>query len=181
MSRSIEPDRPHRPSSLVRRRLAFAGALLLVALPLPAADAVAQQDDREAVLATVDRLFDGMRANDGDMVRSVFVEGATLISTENPQGEPATRLIPTERFAQAVDGATIPWDEPVWDPIVQVRDHLATVWIKYAFYAGDDFSHCGVDTFILARQAGGEWKIAALADTRQTEDCEMPPDRAPGA
>jgi hypothetical protein len=37
-----------------------------------------------------------------------------------------------------------------------------------------------VDTFILARQADG-WKIASLADTRQTEDCEMPPDREPGA
>lgn len=139
-----------------------------------------EQADRAAVLAVVDRLFDGMRANDGEVVRSVFVEGATLVSTENAEGEPMTRLIPTEGFAQAVGNATIPWDEPTWDPIVHVRDHLATVWVKYAFYAGEEFSHCGVDAFILARQPDGEWKIAALADTKQREDCEMPPDRDPG-
>ncbi len=168
------------PSTLTATARALVGGLVGLAGLLAAGGASAQQDDRDAVLAVLDRLFDGMRTNDGDMVRSVFVEGATLISTENDEGDPMTRLIPTDRFAAAVDQATVPWDEPIWEPMVHIRDHLATVWAKYAFYAGEDFVHCGVDTFILARQADG-WKIASLADTRQTEDCEMPPDREPGA
>lgn len=188
MSRPIHRYRPHRTSPHDRAGDRFSGpcriasvCLLALAGLAPGAALTAQQTDedadRAAVLAVVDRLFDGMRANDGEAVRSVFVEGATLVSTENAEGEPMTRLIPTEGFAQAVGNATIPWDEPTWDPIVHVRDHLATVWVKYAFYAGEEFSHCGVDAFILARQPDGEWKIAALADTRQREDCEMPPDR----
>ena len=183
MTRSTAKNGRPRIRLHAPRRLAPIGLLALTGL-LPARALLAQEtdqeEDRTAVLAAVERLFDGMRANDGEMVRSVFVEGASLVSTENREGEPVTRLIPTDGFAQAVDEATIPWDEPVWDPIVQVRDHLATVWVKYAFYAGQEFSHCGVDAFILARQPDGEWKIAALADTRQREDCEMPPDRGPG-
>jgi len=179
MSHSTPRGRRPPPTPGAWRRLVPIGLIALGGLA-PAGDVLAQEDDRTAVLAVIDRLFDGMRANDGDMVRSVFVEGASLVSTENAQGEPATRLIPTEGFAEAVDNAEIPWDEPIWDPIVQIQDHLATVWVKYAFYAGEDFSHCGVDAFILARQPDGEWKIAALADTRQREDCEMPPDREPG-
>jgi hypothetical protein len=73
-------------------------------------------------------------------------------------------------------GGTEVWDEPVWDPVVQVRDNLATVWIKYAFYLDGEFSHCGVDAFMMARTGDG-WKIIALADTFQQEDCELPPER----
>jgi len=153
--------------------LAFAAAALV---PRPARGQ--EDDERAAVLAAVDVLFDGMRANDGDMVRSAFAEGAVLISTER-DGAPATQLMPFEQFASAVDGATREWDEPYWDPIVRVKEYLASVWIKYAFYLDGEFSHCGVDAFLMARGPDG-WKIAALADTRERDNCELPPDRQRG-
>lgn len=134
------------------------------------------EEDVQAVLAVVQRLFDGMRANDGAMVRSTFAEGALLISTEDRTGAPAVRYIPVERFADAVDAATTPWDEPIWDTMVHVQEHLAMVWTKYAFYLGEELRHCGVDAFLLGRTPDG-WKITALSDTRQTEGCETPPGR----
>jgi len=149
----------------------------LVAAAFPAS-AGAQQGDREAVLAVVDRLFDAMRANDGDGVRAVFADGASLISTEGPDGSPRIAYIEIERFATAVGGGTEPFDEPYWDPIIQIQDNLATVWMKYAFYLGEEFSHCGIDAAMLARGPEG-WKIVALADTRETANCELPPDRQP--
>jgi len=135
-------------------------------------------EDQQAVLATLERLFDAMRTNDGDLARSVFAEGAVLISTEDPDGEPATRVSPVTGFIQAIDGATAEWDEPFWDPVVHVHDHLATIWTKYAFYLDGSFSHCGLDAVILARSTEG-WKITALADTRNRnkQDCEDPPGR----
>ena len=63
----------------------------------------------------------------------------------------------------------------MWDPVVQIRDNLATVWVKYAFYLDGEFLHCGVDAFMLARTNDG-WKIVSLADTSQKENCEMPPE-----
>ena len=132
--------------------------------------------DEAAVLATVQRLFDGMRANDGEMVRSVFADGAVLIRTEGGAGEPSTAVAPATGFINMVASATAELDEPFWDPVVQVQDHLATVWTKYAFYLDGEFTHCGVDALILARSDDG-WKIAAIADTRESENCELPPGR----
>ena len=152
---------------------------LVGVLGLGAAGVQAQASDEEAaVMAVIDRLFDGMRANDGGMVRSAFVDGAYLIGTEGPDGSPRTSYLSVEDFATTVGNSTRPWDEPYWDPIVQIRDHLAAVWIKYAFYLDGTFSHCGVDALILT-QTGEGWKIAALADTRERDNCELPPDRQP--
>lgn len=169
-----------RPSVRPRSRHAWVAAALFGVLGTSAAALEAQStaEEEAAVLAVVDRLFDGMRANDGDMVRSAFVDGASLISTEGRDGSPQTRFTPIDQFAEIVGNATQPFDEPYWDPIIQIQDHLATVWIKYAFYLGETFSHCGVDALILTRTADG-WKIAALADTRESDNCELPPDRQP--
>jgi hypothetical protein len=154
-----------------------AACLLAIAAPVPAA---AQDDaDRAAVLAVLDRLFDGMRAHDGDMVRSVFADGAVMIGTEAGDGAPRTTVRPAEGFAQAVADGEGVWDEPYWDPIIHIQDHLATVWTKYAFYLGEEFSHCGIDAVILGRGPDG-WKIAAVADSRERENCELPPDRPGG-
>ena len=47
------------------------------------------------------------------------------------------------------------------------------VWAKYAFYAGEQLSHCGVDAFQLVKGAEGG-KIFHIADTRRREGCETP-------
>lgn len=174
------PSFETRPFRHVRPRL---GRALLTCATLGLAVAVAPaqaQDhdaDRQAILATVDRLFDAMRTNDGEMARSVFAEGAVLIQTESGDGSPATAVRPATGFIAAIAGATDEWDEPYWDPVVQIQDHIATVWIKYAFYLNGEFMHCGVDALILARSADDGWKIVALGDSRERENCELPPGR----
>ncbi|MDX1577655.1 MAG: nuclear transport factor 2 family protein [Gemmatimonadota bacterium] len=158
----------------MKRSLNAALALLIGAASFaPALVAQDRAEDERAVLATLERLFDAMRANDAEMAGSVFADGAVLISTER-QGRPATNIVPAESFVAAIGNATAEWDEPFWDPIVQIQDHLATVWTKYAFYLDGEFTHCGVDAVIMARGEEG-WKIAALADSRETEECELPP------
>lgn len=132
--------------------------------------------DEAGVMETVERMFEGMRTNDGDMVRSVVAEGAMLINTEDGQGTPAVSYVPMTSFADMVDNAEQPLDEPIWDSVVHIHDHLATVWTKYAFYFGETFSHCGVNAFLLAHGADG-WKITAISHTREQENCELPPGR----
>lgn len=139
----------------------------------------AQQDmegDREAVLEVVRRLFDGMRARDSAAVRAVFHAEARLVATGEQDGAPSIRVVPADAFVAAIGSGDEEWDEPFWDSVVQIEDNLATVWTKYAFYRAGEFSHCGVDTFLLARTEDG-WRIVSVADTRQREGCELPPDR----
>ena len=129
---------PQHAARRLRRPVggAFVALVLLFGGTAPAS---AQTDDEAAVLAVIDALFDAMRANDGDGIRSVFVDGASLILTEAPDGSPVTRYIPVEQFASSVGNSTSSLDEPYWDPIVQVRDHLASVWVKYALYVDGEF------------------------------------------
>lgn len=137
----------------------------------------AQTTPEGDVLAVVRRLFDGMRAGDSAMVRSVFAAEARLVSTDTREGQPTVRVTTADAFVAAVGRPhDAIWDEQIWDTEIRVDGNLAAVWTKYAFFLGDRFSHCGVDAFHLVRRTDG-WKIVDLADTRQREGCAMPPGR----
>ncbi len=114
----------------IRRAISTVAAMVLIATPVQGQET---PSDREAVLAVVQTLFDGMRARDADVVGGVFHEGAQMFRAPQVGGDGTVRSGSTEGFVNAVGGGTEVWDEPVWDPVVQVRDNLATVWIKYAF------------------------------------------------
>jgi len=141
---------------------------LLVLSPAPAR---AQADDRAAVLATVHRLFDGMRAGDSAAVRAVFHPAALLATAVVRQGAPALQVDTLESFIRAVGtphGEV--WDERIHGEEVRIDGPLASVWAEYSFHSGGRFSHCGVDAFQLARGADG-WRIIVLSDTRRREGC----------
>ena len=128
----------------------------------------------DEVLAPIHRLFDGMRAGDSSMVRSAFHPIARLVTTFYRDEKPAHHVSTIDDFARAVGTPHEKvFDERTWDIAVDIRDNLASVWMKYAFYLGDDFSHCGVNSFELFATDEG-WKIMHLADTRRKDDCEMP-------
>jgi Putative lumazine-binding len=118
--------------------------------------------ERQAVLATIHRLFDGMRNGDSAAVRAAFHPSAYLATAlQSPTG-PVLRVDTLEAFVRAVGS---PHDEEV-----RIDGPLATVWTEYSFFAGARFSHCGVDAFQLARTGEG-WRIIALTDTRRREGC----------
>ena len=131
-------------------------------------------DDAEAVKQVVVDLFDAMRAGDGEAVAALFTEGAILESMGESEDGPVKRVTPIDNFAQAITGPHERMlDERIWDITVHVNQRLATVWTKYAFYLGEEFSHCGVDSIVLFKSAEG-WKMTYLADTREREGCEIP-------
>lgn len=168
------------------RGLGLVALLSLPLVPAPAAaqeaeekeveeeDAVEAADESEAVLAIVERLFDGMRAADTTMVRSVFHPGARLVATGMREGGPVVALVPVDRFVASIgEPREEVWDEKIWDSEVRIDGNLATVWTPYAFYRGTELSHCGTDAFQLARTASG-WRIVQVADTRRREGCLVP-------
>ena len=153
------------------RRLALITVSLLV-MPLGSLRA---QESADAALATVQALFDAMRAGDTASMRPLFEDDARLVMTSNNQeGEPETRVATLDGFVQNVGAADGLIDEQIWDVEVRVEDNLATVWNKYALYYQGQLHHCGVDSFQLARTMQG-WKIIAIADTQRRQGCEDAP------
>ena len=150
--------------------LALLFALLGSATAGPAVGQEPTKDEVEA-LAVVYRLFDGMRARDRATLESVFHEKARLMSAGSRDGAPTVGETPIDGFIESIvtsEGAIL--DERLYSPEVRVDGNLATVWVEYDFFRGEEFSHCGYDAFQLAMTSGG-WKIIQITDTRRREGC----------
>ena len=133
----------------------------------------AQDDPSKAVRARIDALFDGMRAGDSTAVRSVFHSDARLHTALGPSDTTALESTPIDGFVAAVGQPhERVWDERVWDVEIRVDGPLASAWVPYVFYLGDERSHCGVNAMQFVHTEAG-WKILQLIDTRRQE-CDVP-------
>ena len=146
------------------RTLLLVALLTAAALPASAQTPPPTDDPAVAVRATITTLFDGMRARDTAAVRSVFHPEARLMRALQQGGAYRVAETPIDAFVGALGQSEVVWDERVGEVEVRVDDGLATAWVPYRFYAGDEFSHCGVNAVQLAR-AGDGWQIVQLMDT----------------
>jgi putative lumazine-binding protein len=133
--------------------------------------------EEQAVLATVQRLFDAMRTKDTAAFREIFEPDAKLVGMRTRQnGEQVVQVLPWDRFASFVaSDQRAAWTERAWSPEVRVRGTLATVWAEYDFHFGQTPSHCGVDAVQLLKTPAG-WRIVSIADTYEPTGC---PQREP--
>lgn len=161
------------------RRIACAAAVLTLAAasatPALAQPAQTPGSDQAAVMAVVKRLFDGMRAGDSAMVRSVFDTRVRMVTVATRNGKVVTSIESSaDNFAKAVGTPHAEvWDERIRNERVQIDGALASVWVDYGFFRGTTFSHCGVDHFLLTRNDANAWTILELSDTRRTTGCEI--------
>lgn len=140
-------------------------------LPQGTSAADAATPEEAEVLAVIDRLFDGMRARDAEMIREVFHPEARLVVAPPEGAEPgAPRISSAREFIENLGAPGPPIHEPYFDPEVRIDGHLAQVWTYYELFRGDEFSHCGYDAFHLVRTSGG-WRIISIAYTTRTEGC----------
>ena len=138
--------------------------------------------DREAVLATVQSIFDALAAGDGETLRRVMHPQVLMHSVErSADGARTVSTSTLEELVARVEGSDAVLTERMFDPEVRVSGDLAMVWTPYDFYVGDQLSHCGADGLLLARDAETEtWQIVSLSWTRlQPPECELHPDGPP--
>lgn len=128
-----------------------------------------QAEEALEVRQTIEKLFDGMRKGDSTMVRSVFTKGSRLQTIAEQKGIPYLDEISVNDFVKAVGAPHEQvWDEKITSWKIDLDGALASVWTDYEFYAGNTYSHCGVNAFQLFRSAEG-WKIIQITDTRKKE------------
>jgi len=153
-------------SSVSRLLLGAAVVGLVLAAPAGA------QSDEQAVIAVVNKFFDGMRGKDTAMIRSTVVPSTVLVSVggEKGLGDPS----PISAFIERVGSRPGPGgDERIKDPVVHIDDGFATLWAYFTYTRGGQttIDHCGVDLFLLRKSADG-WKVFYVADTHRTVGCK---------
>lgn len=131
----------------------------------------ADSAEDEAVLAAVQKVFDGMAAHDAAAIRAAMTDDARLTPIRSDR--PVTS-ISVDQFLKGIEGNQAKLLERIWDPKVMVRGRLASVWAEYDFHSDGKFGHCGVDSFLLAKTPAG-WKITSIAWTAETEGCKPSP------
>jgi hypothetical protein len=140
-----------------------------------AADAQNLAIESRGIMESVNKVFAGMAAGDSALVSSVFTRDAMLVTVTSSDGKPGLRTEGIQKFLNAIGSPhEQTWNEPIWDAKINVDGNLAHVWTKYAFYLGNQFSHCGVDSFSLIKGDDGKYRIFHLIDTRQKEGCNVP-------
>lgn len=150
--------------------IAILASVALIVLPYSV------QAQTQEVRQVIDSFFEGMRLGDSSMIRRTFTDDVILATVfKNKQGEPVLEkeesILP---FLKSIGTPhDQPYNEPIWDVVIQIDGNLAHVWCNYAFYLGNTFHHCGVDSFMLFNGKNG-WKIFHLTDTRRREDCQVP-------
>jgi len=144
--------------------------ITLIAIALLQCSAFAQQDDKKAALAVVNKLFDEMAAaNAAGILATGTAENQLVAVRKLKDGKSRVDVIGGEAFTKffTKPGAI---KEVMYGPNVEVSGDWAMVWGRYVFFVGDKVSHCGINQFNLVRTDAG-WKIANGASTIDPDAC----------
>lgn len=132
----------------------------------------AQNSPEQEVRATIEQLFEGMLEADGEKISDSFLPDAIMQTiVKNEQGEVTVRNGSLEAFVNSI-GSAEPGrlNEKIGGYQINIDNELASAWTPYEFYVGEQFSHCGVNSFQLMKTEDG-WKIFHIVDTRRKDNC----------
>ena len=127
--------------------------------------------DSARVVATVLRLLDGMRTRDTAQMRGAL-QGSVPMYAAVQRDPPVVGIDSAAGWVSAVASSSgMPYlDERILPASVKIDGNLASVPAYYEFRRGEEFSHCGMDQFVLGRTAGG-WKVIGIGYSVQRTDC----------
>lgn len=128
--------------------------------------------ERKAVLHVIDQTFAAMAGHDAPAMRALLVPGS-VFPVRRPDG--TIKMERGEDFLHALATGKGEWRERIWSPQVLIGNGLAQVWAPYDFHLDGRFSHCGIDSFTLVKDGGGQWRIAGIAYNVQLDGCATDP------
>ena len=124
----------------------------------------AQNTSEKEIIKPIENLFNAMKSADSLGVKNAF-SGSAIIQTFGKNQEIRTDKV--EDFAKQVGASQAgDLDERFTISKILVDGNMASVWVPYQFYYKGNFSHCGVNSFQLAK-INNEWKIQYIIDTRR--------------
>ena len=147
---------------------------LLSSSPQAVAQPAQKEDDRAAVVATVQKFFDTMAARDVEGARAVLMPEGRLFAVREQNGQSAARASSIEDYLKGLPARKAEYRERMWSPEVRVHGPIASVWTPYDFWVDGKFSHCGVDVFDLVKTPEG-WRISGGVYTVERTGCAPSP------
>ena len=124
----------------------------------------AQNTSEKEIVKPIENLFNAMKSADSLGVKNAFSNSA-IMQTFGKNQEIRTDKV--EDFAKQVGASQAgDLDERFTISKILVDGNMASVWVPYQFYYKGNFSHCGVNSFQLAK-INNEWKIQYIIDTRR--------------
>jgi hypothetical protein len=131
------------------------------------------QSGEDSVKNTINALFAAMKNADSAAAKSLFSSNAMLQTiSEHPQKGTSVQTETVDAFAGMMNkikkGSC---DEQIVFDGIKIDGAMAQVWTPYKFYYNQQFSHCGVNAFLLVRFKEG-WKIQYIIDTRRKDNCK---------
>lgn len=151
------------------KSILFATAILLMVL---SGAVQAQNSPEQEVQTTIEMLFEGMLEADEEKVADAFRPDAimqTVVKSE--QDEVSIRTGSLEAFVKSIGSSESGrLNEKIGGYEIKIDGELASAWTPYEFHVGDEFSHCGVNSFQLLKTEDS-WKIFHIVDTRRKDKC----------
>lgn len=134
----------------------------------------AQSSEETAVKATVEAFFDAFHKQDTVALKAMAKGNIKMQSiSTNKDGETVLSEDDYNKFITSI--ASIPkenkFEEKLLGFTINIDGNMANAWTPYEFWYNGNFSHCGVNSFQLIKEADG-WKIIYLVDTRRREGCQ---------
>ena len=145
-------------------------ALVLIAVLTTHPAWAAAQDAKAEVLATGQRVFDGMLRRDTTALRPLFHPAAHLVATTEQDGKPVSRVSNLAEFLTQIGGFPGVPLERMWNAEVKISGTIATIWTQYDFHQGLEWSHCGIDSFQMVKGPDG-WQVVSLIYTVVRDHC----------
>ena len=128
----------------------------------------AQNTSEKEIIKPIENLFQAMKSADSLGVKNAF-SNSSIMQTFGKNQEIRTDKV--EDFAKQVGASQAgDLDERFTISKILVDGNMASVWVPYQFYYKGNFSHCGVNSFQLAK-INNEWKIQYIIDTRRKDNC----------
>ena len=122
------------------------------------------------VRAKLDQFFKAIDAQNPELFKeAVDLHGqAWVVNNDTVPAKVAVRT-----FKDAVENfdPSIKIIEKPLSVEIKIHNGLASAWVPYKLWVNGQFSHCGVDAFILVEREGG-WKIVSIAYTKDTVGCD---------
>jgi hypothetical protein len=146
-----------------------ASTVAMLFLSIVPASTRAQDADKAAVVAAVQRLFDALESRDSVAGVATFHPSATiLVAAGTPPT--VTQTTPAALVGSIARSTAGTFTERIFDTEVRIDGDVAQLWAYFTVHIGNAFNRCGTDAMTLVR-VDGTWKISHAAFTRRTQGC----------